>query len=93
MRIKVELDPDVVSYLGQLASVDRLDFAAELEKVRAAPLRLSEHFCDPSISRYVLRRFAFGRGVAKIAIFEYDAASGTMRVLSCRLQRPRERRQ
>jgi len=86
VRIKVELSPTAIYFLNQLAPVDR---------VRASPsamLRLSEPCWDPAVSRYVLRRFAFGRGVAKIAIFEYDAARERMRVLICRLQRPRKMR-
>lgn len=93
MRIKVELSRNAIAFLDQLAPVDRDDFFAELDRLRAGPselLRLSEQYSDPSISRYVLRRFAFGRGVAKTAIFEYDAVRARMRVLICRLQRPRE---
>ncbi len=90
MRVKVELHPDVYAYLAGLSPAERDDFVARLNQVRERPIKTSERHSDVSISPYVLRRFEFGLGVAKVAIFEFDAFEGRMRVLKCRPRRPRK---
>ena len=87
MRASAELHPDVVWYLRHVCtSAEADDFYRELERVCEDPISRSELFYDPEASRYVLRRFSFGTGVEKIAIFRYDG--NVVRVRRCRPARP-----
>ncbi len=90
MRVKVELEPAVYAYLASLSAAERQSFVTRLEYVRAQPVARSELHFDRIVSQYALRRFEFGTGAVKIAIFEYKAAEGCIRVLECRLRKPRE---
>jgi hypothetical protein len=91
MPIKVELHPEVYLYLERLPPAERDDFLATLEEVRKQPIGKSELHIETAIRGHVVRRFEFGVGARKkIAIFDYDAALGRMRVLKCRLRRPRK---
>jgi hypothetical protein len=83
MRAKVDLHPDVVWELRHACTAAEVaDFYRQLDRVREDPVRHSELFHAPAVSRYVLRRFSFGTGVEKIAIFHYDG--NVVRVLRCR---------
>ena len=95
MRIKVEqaaveLHRDVYRYLADSTDAERDNFVARLEEVRRRPIELSEAHLERGLSPYVLRRFTFGIGIARIAIFEYDLTLNRMRVLKCRPRKPRE---
>ena len=93
MRIRMELHPDVASDLKDRFRADEDSFYERLRAVRDDPLKNSELYVDPAASRYCLRCFRFGRGVEKIAIFEYDLARSRIRVIQCRLsKRGRARR-
>ncbi len=93
MAVKAELHPDVVWELRHVFTrAEVLDFYQQLARTRASPLRNSELHADRRVSRYVLRRFSFGRGVEKIAIFHYDQLRGVIRVLKCRPFEPRRLR-
>ena len=92
MCIKVELHPRVVAYLGGLPEVDRDDFVGRLEYVREAPINRSTRHTDKEIRRRELRRFEFGCGVTRIAIFEFDRDGDRIRVLKCRFAKPRRLR-
>ena len=92
MSIKVELHPRVVVYLAGLPEVDRDNFVARLEEVRQAPINRSTRHTEREIRRRELRRFEFGRGVARIAIFEFDRNADRIRVLKCRFTKPRRLR-
>ena len=92
MRTKVELHPDVVKYVSGLPDPDHTDFVSSLEWVREDPIRRSTAHVERQIRGHMLRRFEFGKGVARIAIFVYDAAVDRMRILHCRFTRPRRLR-
>lgn len=86
------IDAEVALYLENLCSDAEIDdFSRQLERVRRSPLESSEALADPSISRYMLRRFRFGGPLGKVAIFEFDPGRFQVRVLKCRLERPREK--
>jgi hypothetical protein len=92
MRASAELHPDVVWYLQHACTpAEVVDFRRELERVCEAPIRRSEVFHDRELSRYVLRRFSFGTGVEKFAIFRYDGQ--TVQVLTCRPAKPKRLRE
>jgi hypothetical protein len=92
MRADAELDQDVLWELRHRCSqAETADFFRQLEWVRDAPITRSEMHVDRRLSRYVLRRFAFGSAVERIAIFEYDGRR--MRVIECRLSEPRRMRE
>lgn len=90
MRVDAELSPAVMAELRTLSKGDTEDFFRQLRKVCEHPLRNSDVFHDKEISRYLLRRFSFGVGVERIAVFHYDGQ--TVRVIRCRLSKPRRRR-
>ena len=90
MLADVELHPSVVAYLATVSPAERKDFFSRLDEVRREPIGRSDRHQERSLSPYALRHFAFGVGVTKIAIFEYDLASSCMRILRCRLRKPRE---
>ena len=93
MLIKVELHPDVVWDLrNRFTAEEADDFYRQLRLVREKPIENSEPLSDPEVSRFRLRRFAFGKGVEKVAIFEYDVVNGRIRVIKCRLSKPPRRR-
>ena len=93
MPVKVEMHADVVLFVRHRCTPEETDeFFRKLHKVRERPLASSEAHADPHLSRYVLRCFRFGRGVEKIAIFAYEPAEDRIRVLKCRLARPRRLR-
>ena len=89
MSVKVELDLEVLVYLRGLPEADRDDFVGRLNRVREAPIKRSTRHTDIEIRRHDLRRFEFGRGVARIAIFEFDRIESRIRVLRCRFLKPR----
>jgi len=90
MRANAELHPNVVYDLKDVyPPAEVADFFRELARVCEDPLRNSELFVDPRLSRYVLRRFSFGTGVEKIAIFHYDLRRESVRVLKCRPLKPK----
>ena len=91
MHVNAELYRSVVAELRRLSQGDVADFCRQLDAVRCAPIKNSELFHDQEVSGYALRRFSFGVGVERIAIFHYDGQ--TVRVLKCRLSRPRRRRE
>ena len=89
MRIKVELDPEVVWFIGHRCGRDEVDaFYEALHRIRTQPIQNSEAVADPQVSRYILRFFRFG---ANIALFEYAPAKDRIRVLECRRVTPRRR--
>jgi hypothetical protein len=90
MPADAELSRPAVAELKALSKPDVADFFRRLKVVCAAPIKNSEAFYDVEVSGYVLRRFSFGVGVERIAIFHYDGE--TVRVIRCRLSRPRRRR-
>ena len=93
MPVKVELYADVAAFVRYRCTKDEADeFFARLHRIRDRPIANSEAYSDPHLSRYVLRCFRFGRGVEKIAIFAYEPAEDRIRVLKCRLARPRRLR-
>ncbi len=90
MRIKVELHQAVWNCLqDRLTPAERESFSARLEDVRRAPIRNSEASHDPRRGPYMLRFFRFGAAERWIAIIEYDIARARIKVLECRLLRPR----
>ena len=91
MHVNAELRPSVVTDLKRLSEGDVADFFRQLDVVRRAPVKNSEIFHDEKVSGYALRRFSFGVGVERIAIFHYDGQ--TVWVLKCRLSKPRHRRE
>jgi hypothetical protein len=91
MRASAGLHPDVIWYLKHVCTpAEAADFHRQPDRVRDNPIGQSEVFYDPAASRYVLRRFSFGSGVEKIAIFYYDGI--VVRVLKCRQAKPRRLR-
>lgn len=92
MHGKVELHPDVVKYVCDLSEPDRGDFVKRLSWVREDPIRRSAAHLERELRGHMLRRFEFGRGVTRIAIFEYDGAASRMRILHCRFAKPRRLR-
>ena len=90
MCVKVELHSEVLMYLRELPEADRDDFVVRLNRVREAPIKRSTRHTDIEIRRHDLRRFEFGRGVARTAIFEFDRIESRIRVLRCRFLRPRK---
>lgn len=87
MRASAELHSDVPRELRHTCTAAEIaDFYRELERVCADPIANSELHREPTISRYVLRRFSFGAGVEKIAIIHYDG--DVVRVLKCRPAKP-----
>jgi len=93
MRVKVELQDDVYSYLRHDCTLDEvLDFTEKLQAVRESPIHRSEPHFDPAVSRFALRRFTFGAGAQKIAIFLWDAAEPRIVVVECRMSRQRPKR-
>ncbi|MEW6252324.1 MAG: hypothetical protein AB1716_16920 [Planctomycetota bacterium] len=92
MRVKVELNRAAAADVAGLPAADRQDFLRRLEEVAAAPITRSVVHCEPGLT-FAVRRFVFGCGIARIAIFRYDLAAGRMQVLRCRVQYPRELRE
>ncbi len=90
MRVDAELSLAVQAELRTLSLGDASDFFRQLRKVCEDPLRNSQAFHDKKISGYLLRRFSFGVGVERIAVFHYDGQ--TVKVIRCRLSKPRRRR-
>ena len=93
MRVEAVLHPNVawdLKHRFTRAEVD--EFYEQLHLVRRGPLRHSEPITEPAKSRYMLRFFRFGKGIEKIAVFEYDIARSCITVLKCRLSRPRRMR-
>ena len=90
MYVKVELHAEVLLYLRGLPEADRDDFLVRLRRVREAPIKRSTRHTDIEIRRHDLRRFEFGAGVARIAIFEFDRIENRIRVLRCRFLKPRK---
>lgn len=90
MRVNAELSRSVIAELKALSKSDVTDFLRRLDVIRRAPIKNSEFFHDKEVSGYVLRRFSFGVGVERIAIFHYDGK--TVKVIRCRLSQPRRRR-
>jgi|GEM_PF-2418166 len=91
MYVDAELHPDVLADLKHSFSEgDTADFFRQLEIVCRAPIKNSDWFHDKKVGRYVFRRFSFGVGVERIAIFHFDGK--TVRVIKCRLSKPRRRR-
>ena len=70
---------------------ERDSFVSCLERVRRAPIKNSEASHDPERSDYMLRFFRFGSGDRWIAVFELDIGQDLIKVLECRLLRPRRR--
>jgi hypothetical protein len=92
VRVSAELSRDVVSELKGLSAVDLADFHRQLELLcedPASPIKRSELFYDQAIGPYALRRFTFGAGVERLAVFHYDFDRNRVRVIACRLSRPR----
>lgn len=82
MRFKVELDRDVADFLRTKCVRGEVDwFYRQLERVCRDPIKNSEAIQCLGLSRYILRFFRFA-GCA--AIFEFDAARGRIKVLTCR---------
>ena len=90
MPADAELSRSVVTELKGLSKRDVTDFFQQLDRVCEAPIKNSELFYDREVSGYLLRRFSFGVGVERIAIFRYDGEM--VRVIRCRLSEPRRRR-
>ncbi|HMQ17501.1 MAG TPA: hypothetical protein PKC49_16180 [Phycisphaerae bacterium] len=88
MAATAGLLPQVVSDLGLLGLADRRSFFEELHRVCESPIRRSELCLDSTISRYALRRFSFGVGGERIAVFHYQESTDRVRVLRCRRARP-----
>ena len=89
MPVDAELSRSVIVELKALPEVDVADFFKQLDVVCGAPVKSSEAFHDKEVSGYLLRRFSFGVGVERIAVFHYDGQ--TVRVIRCRLSKPRRR--
>lgn len=90
MRIKVELHPNVVRFIRQYCTGEEVDaFYRMLRKLSTEPIRHSEHWTEPGLSRYMLRLFRF---MGNLAVFKYYIAEKRIRVLSCRKVPPRPRR-
>ena len=92
MRVKVELSRSVCWDLQHRFAADADSFYTELRRIEEDPLRHSEFFYDPGLRFRELRIFRFGRGVKKIAIFVYYRLRGLIRVIECRLSKPRRSR-
>jgi hypothetical protein len=93
MAIKVELASRVWSYLrDRFTTAERDAFVERLGEIRREPIKKSEPSREPSLSKYLLRFFRFGSGDRWMAVFEYDIARDRIRVLECRLLRPRRQR-
>ena len=89
MRIKVELHRDVAYELRhQFTKEDRRDFYANLRLLEYEPIKHSEFFFDAEVSRYALRKFRFGKGPERIAIFDYDVVGSRIQVIKCRYSKP-----
>ncbi|MBL8878254.1 MAG: hypothetical protein JNG88_03960 [Phycisphaerales bacterium] len=89
MRIEVELSKSAQNALRALSDGDQDDFFARLDNVAEKPMTRSSAHVELGLPDRRLRRFEFGVGVVKIAIFELDAQRQRMRVLKCRPLRPR----
>ncbi|MDX2132742.1 MAG: hypothetical protein SFY69_11900 [Planctomycetota bacterium] len=63
-------------------------FAAALGRVRSG-VDLGEPIKEPG-SKYLLRFFRFGRDGSYIAVFVSEAATRTVRVVTCRSVRPEQ---
>ncbi|MCK4341498.1 MAG: hypothetical protein KAY37_07240 [Phycisphaerae bacterium] len=92
MRIEVELRDNVWTDLrNRFTTTDRESFVTKLELIRREPIKHSEAARDPDLSEYMLRFFRFGTNDRWIAMFEYDIARNRIKVLECRLLKPRKR--
>lgn len=89
--LRVELTKGVWNVVEGFTVFDRDSFVSCLERVRRAPIRNSEASHDPGCSDYMLRFFRFGSGERWIAVFELDIGQNLIKVLECRLLRPRRR--
>ena len=93
MLVKVELHPDVVWDLQNRFTAEEVDeFYQKLHSLRERPIENSEPLLDRDVSPFMLRRFAFGKGIEKVAVFKYDIAKNRIRVIKCRLSKPPRRR-
>lgn len=89
MPSRVELHVDASAELARFSLADQDDFWRRLAWVSERPLRRSEALQEPALSAYTLRAFEFGVGVAKTAVFEYRPVDNRIRVIRCRIARPR----
>ncbi len=90
MRTRIRINRAAAADLAALPEPDRQDFNRRLDEVVEAPITNSVPHREVDLTTYALRRFVFGRGVARIAIFTYDVVRRTVVVLRCRVQQPRE---
>ena len=90
-KARVELSHAVCRDLGtgRFSEDERDSFVARVEQVRAEPIKRSEGLHDPAISKYMLRFFRFGSNDRWLAVFAFDAHKNRIRVIECRLSRPR----
>lgn len=92
MDIAVELYPEVEAWLRQQRDNDLIDsFYRRLNVPQKEPLKCSEAVSDPTLSRYMLRLFAFGKRGDYLAVFRYDLGKSRIRVLECRRLKPPQR--
>jgi hypothetical protein len=75
--------------LARWSQRDQDDFYRELDRVSESPVARSRVASAPEVSRYVLRSFEFGVGLVKIAYFEFNASTSTMRVSKCAMSVPK----
>jgi hypothetical protein len=87
MLLKVDLHPDVVWFVQQRCTgAEQQAFYAALQATRTEPVGSSEAILDPGLSRYMLRFFRFANC---LAVFHYDPARGSIKVLECRRMQPK----
>jgi hypothetical protein len=89
MRAKAELSRDAFAKLVAFSKDDQRDFWRQLQRVCEQPVTRSELVREAGLSRYATRAFEFGTGMAKSAVFEFDATRQRIWVLECRLAKPR----
>jgi hypothetical protein len=89
MPAKVELHSEAATFVQRCTVEEQDAFHARLREIRKKPIANSEFYFDPKLSRYLLRCFRFGRGFEKIAIFAYEIEQNRVRIIKCRLARPR----
>lgn len=91
MRFKVELADGVYDYLRHDCSVaDVDDFFQKKKLLESDPIRHSELHVGERKGKRAVRRFRFGRGVVRIAIFDLNASGTTARITRCRNLEPKE---
>ncbi len=90
MAVRAVLHRDVYAYLENLTQAEKDDFIERLDHVRKAPLAHSEQHVEPGLGLPDLRRFEFGLGPVQIGVFQFDRTTPCIRMLKCRLRRPRE---